>query len=60
MKVVYEVLLRTQQAIGANDAKLKELNSQLVGERKSIAMHEKVASLCSLSYSLCPKAVRDD
>ena len=42
LKVLYEVLLRTQQSIGVNDAKLKELNTQLVGERKTVAMHEKV------------------
>ena len=42
LKVLYEVLLRTQQSIGVNDAKLKELNTQLVSERKTVAMHEKV------------------
>ena len=43
MKVIYELLLRTQQSIGVNDAKVKELNAQLVGERKTVAMHEKVS-----------------
>ena len=56
MKVIFEVLLRTQQAIGANDAKLRELNSQLVSERKTIAMHEKVGIS---KLSLCTKQETD-
>jgi len=43
MKVLFEVVLRTQQQISANESKLKELNMQLVGERKTVAMHEKVS-----------------
>ena len=47
MKVIYELLLRTQQSIGVNDAKVKELNAQLVGERKTVAAHEKVKNFDS-------------
>ena len=42
MKVMYELVLRTQQSVASNDAKVKELHAQLVGERKTLAMHEKV------------------
>jgi hypothetical protein len=39
---LFEVLLRTQQSIGANDEKVKDLNTQLIADRKTVARHEKV------------------